>query len=114
MRNVKIAGALALAGLVAAHAGAETVELPDFPEFTAPRAITSGPHDHFFANYFAINAWSPDGRYALVLETDIKDRLPDGKPCTLGLVDLEDGNKVMPVTTTRRDVSCIFIFNYPR
>ena len=79
----------------------ETVNLPEFPEFSAPRAITSGPHDHFFANYFAINAWSPDGRYALVLETDIKDKLPDGKPCTLGLVDQEDGNRFIPVTTTR-------------
>ena len=80
---------------------ADSSDLKPFPEFTAPRAITSGPHDHFFANYFAINAWSPDNRYALVLETDIKDKLPDGAPCTLGLVDTEDGNRFIPVTTTR-------------
>jgi len=82
-------------------AWAESIELKPFPDLSAPRAVTSGPHDHFLANYFAINAWSPDNRYMLVLETDIKDKLPDGEPCTLGLVDTADGNKFIPVTTTR-------------
>jgi hypothetical protein len=80
---------------------AESIELKPFPEFSAPRAITKGPHDHFLANYFAINAWSPDNRYVLTLQTDIKDKLPDGAPCTLGLVDTEDDNRFIPVTTTR-------------
>lgn len=80
---------------------AETIELTPFPEFSAPRAVTAGPHDHFLANYFAINAWSPDNRYPLVLETDIKNELPDGKPYTLGVVDTEDGNRLIPVTTMR-------------
>ena len=80
---------------------AEGAALAQFPEFSAPRAITQGPHDHFFASYFAINSWSPDFRYALVLETDIKDTLPDGRPCTLGVVDMEDGNRFIPFTTTR-------------
>ena len=79
----------------------ESIPLAPFPEFSAPRAVTSGPHDHFLANYFAINAWSPDNRYLLTLETDIKDRLPDGAPCTLGLVDLEDGCRFIPVMETR-------------
>ncbi|MDD4174434.1 MAG: hypothetical protein PHN34_09390, partial [Kiritimatiellae bacterium] len=48
----------------------------DFPAFSAPRAITSGPKDHLFASYYAINAWSADGRYATVLETEVKNRLP--------------------------------------
>ena len=87
--------------LAAGSVCAESIELKPFPDFSAPRAITTGPHDHFFANYFAINAWSPDNRYLLVLETDIKDKLPDGAPCTLGLVDTEDGNRFIPVTTTR-------------
>ena len=82
-------------------AAQESIPLAPFPEFSAPRAITSGPHDHFFASYFAINSWSPDNRYALVLETDIKDRLPDGAPCTLGVVDMEDGNRFIPVMETR-------------
>ena len=72
-----------------------------FPVFSAPRAVTQGPHDHFLANYFGINAWSPDNRYLLTLETDIKNELPDGAPCTLGLVDLEDGNRFIPIMETR-------------
>ena len=80
---------------------ADSLELKTFPDFSRPRAITGGVHDHFFASYFAINAWSPDNRYALVLETDIKDKLPDGAPATLGVVDMVDGNRFIPFTTTR-------------
>ena len=79
----------------------KSVALKPFPEFSKPRALTSGPHDHFFANYFGINAWSRDNRYLLVLETDFKDKLPDGRPCTLGVTDTADGNRFIPVTTTR-------------
>jgi hypothetical protein len=81
--------------------GVSAKELPAFPEFSRPRAITQGPKDHFFASYYAINSWSPDNRYALVLETDIKEGLPDGRPCTLGVVDMDDGNRFIPFTTTR-------------
>ena len=85
-----------------ACAGAqESIPLAPFPEFAAPRAVTQGPHDHFLANYFAINSWSPDNRYLLTLETDIKDKLPDGAPCTLGLVDLADSNRFISVMETR-------------
>jgi len=76
-------------------------EITPFPEFSAPRAVTGGPHDHFLANYFGISAWSPDGTKMLVLETDLRDRMPDGQPVTLGVVDLSDGNRFIPVTTTR-------------
>ena len=75
--------------------------LASFPEFSAPRAVTRGPHEHLLANYFGINAWSPDSRYLLALETDIVSGLPDGRPCTVGLVDLEDGNRFIPVMETR-------------
>ncbi len=93
---------LALAALALANAGlGEAMELKPFPKFSTPRAVTGGAHDHFLANYFAVNAWSPDNRYLLVLETDLKDKMPDGAPCTLGLVDLEDSNRFIPVTTTR-------------
>ena len=37
---------------------AESIELKPFPDFTAPQAVTEGPHDHFFA----INAWRPGGK----------------------------------------------------
>ena len=81
--------------------GAGNCALPSFPKFGRPRAITQGPKDHFFASYYAINSWSPDNRYALVLETDIKEGLPDGRPCTIGVVDMKDGNRFIPFSTTR-------------
>ena len=74
----------------------------DFPVFSAPRAITSGPKDHLFASYYAINAWSADGRYATVLETDVKNRLPTEQDvAVLGVVDAQDGNRFIPLTETR-------------
>ena len=87
--------------LAANVAGVTLADIVPFPELSTPRAVTQGPHDHFLANYFAINAWSPDNRYLLALETDIKDELPDGRPCTVGLVDLADGNRFIPVMETR-------------
>ena len=75
--------------------------LAAFPKWGEPRAVTQGPHEHLLASYFAIDSWSPDKRYMLVLETDLNGRLPEpGERCTLGLVDLEDGNRFIPVTTT--------------
>jgi len=76
-------------------------KLPEFPEVSEPYVVTSGPHDHFMANYFGINAWSPDGRYLAVLETDINGRVPEvGEAATLALVDLQDGNKLIPIGKT--------------
>lgn len=77
-------------------------QLPDFPEVSEPYAVTSGPHDHFLADYFGIDAWSPDGRYLAVLETDVNGRLAaEGEEATLALIDLQDGNKLIPISTTR-------------
>ena len=54
-----------------------------FPEVGEVRAVTRGPHEHLLASYFAINAWSPDNRHLLVLETDVNGRLPQvGERCT--------------------------------
>lgn len=76
-------------------------ELAPFPKWGEPRAVTAGPHEHFLASYFAIDSWSPDKRYMLVLETDLNGRLPmANERCTLGVVDLRDGNRFIPVTTT--------------
>ena len=75
--------------------------LAPFPQVGDPYAITQGPHEHLLANYFAINAWSPDYRRVIVLETDVNGRLPEaGERCTLGFVDLMDGNRFVPITTT--------------
>jgi hypothetical protein len=76
-------------------------ELAPFPEWSEPRAITSGPHEHLLASYYGINSWSPSQRYVSALRTDLNGRLPiPGERCELGLVDLQDGNKFIPVTTT--------------
>jgi hypothetical protein len=88
---------LLVAAWVAGVAGAE-----EFPSYSPPRAITSGPKDHLFASYYAINAWSADGRYATVLETDVKNRLPtEADVAVLGVVDAQDNNRFVPLTQTR-------------
>ena len=48
-----------------------------FPEWSEPRRITDGPHEHLLASYFAIDSWSPNHQYMLVLETDLNGRLPE-------------------------------------
>ena len=73
-----------------------------FPEFSEPYAITSGPHEHLLASYFAINSWSPDGRYVSVLETDINGRLvEEDEPAKICLVDLKNGNELKEISQTR-------------
>ena len=74
----------------------------EFSSFSKPRAITSGPKDHLYASYYAVNAWSADGRYALVLETDVKGRLPtENDVAALGVVDARESNRFIPLTETR-------------
>ena len=88
-----VAGMVAMLGATAGTA---------VPEFSAPRAITKGPAEHLFASYFGIDSWSPDGRYASVLQTEIRNRLPtENDPAVLGLVDLQDGDRFIPLTETR-------------
>ena len=81
-------------------AGCST-SLPDFPEVGEAYAVTSGPLDHLLANYFGIDAWSPDGRYLAVLETYVNGRLvEEDEAATIALVDLQDGNKLIPIGKT--------------
>lgn len=71
-----------------------------FPIVSEPIAITSGPLEHLFASYYGINSFSADEKYATVLETPIKYRLPtENDPATLGLVDLET-KEFIPLTET--------------
>ena len=101
MKSHTLSLSAATAVLVLAVGCAAAEGLAPFPEWSAPRAITRGPHDHLLASYFAIDSWSPNKRYMLVLETDVNGRLPEaGERCTLGVVDMEDGNRFIPVTTT--------------
>ena len=93
---IMASGALLIASSFSCNKG------PDpFPEVGEPYAITSGPHDHLMANYFGINAWSPDNRYVVVLETDANGRLvKEGETADICLVDLKDGNKLIPIAKT--------------
>lgn len=72
-----------------------------FPIVSEPIAITSGPKEHLFASYYGINSWDQSQKYATVLETDIKHRLPtENDPAMLGLVDM-DNHEFIPLKQTR-------------
>lgn len=72
-----------------------------FPQAGSPIQITEDGQQHLFASYYGINSWSNDQRYATVLQTDIKHRLPDeNDPATLGLVDM-DTHEFIPLAQTR-------------
>lgn len=72
-----------------------------FPEISGPVQITKDGKEHFFASYYGITSWNPSQRYATVLQTDIKHKLPDEtEPATLGLVDMKT-HEFIPLTTTR-------------
>ncbi len=73
-----------------------------FPRAGNPVQITQNGKEHLFASYYGINSWSNNQKYVIILETDIKHRLPDeNDPATLGLVDLDSNNKFIPLTQTR-------------
>ena len=72
-----------------------------FPEISAPIQLVDNGKEHLYASYYGINSFSKNQKYATVLETDIKFRLPtENDPATLGLVDLEN-HTFIPLTTTR-------------
>lgn len=72
-----------------------------FPQITGPIRITDGPQEHFFASYYGINSFSRSQKYATVLQTGLRFKLPDEKDAAiLGLVDIETG-RFKPLTTTR-------------
>lgn len=71
-----------------------------FPEIEGPVQITDNEKEHLFASYYGINSFDHSQRYATVLETDIKFRLPDETdPGVLGLVDLET-HEFIPLSRT--------------
>ncbi|MEQ9286367.1 MAG: hypothetical protein RIG77_05635 [Cyclobacteriaceae bacterium] len=72
-----------------------------FPKVSEPIQITNGSKQHLFASYYGINSFSKNQRYATVLQTDLKFKIPEEvEPATLGLVDLTT-NEFIPVATTR-------------
>ena len=70
-------------------------------EYPVPaRAVTKGPKHHFFG-YYDKCPWDSTGRYLLCMETDFIDRQPKaGEELTVGMVDLKDGDKYVPLDTT--------------
>lgn len=71
-----------------------------FPDIEGPLRITKSDKEHLFASYYGINSFNHSERYATVLETDIKFKLPDEtEPAVLGLVDLESF-EFIPLTET--------------
>lgn len=72
-----------------------------FPKVSEPIQITGGHKQHLFASYYGINSFSKNQRYATVLQTDLKFKIPDAiEAATLGLVDLTT-NDFIPLTTTK-------------
>ena len=75
--------------------------LDEFPVWSVPRRITSGPREHLLASYFGIDCWSPSHRYVLALETTLNGKIPDVQDrATVGIIDLQDDNRFIPVSTT--------------
>jgi len=72
-----------------------------FPKISDAIQVTDNNKEHFFASYYGINSWSQSQKYVTVLETEIRDRLPnENDAAKLGLVDLES-NEFIPLAETR-------------
>lgn len=72
-----------------------------FPVISEPIQITNDSTDHLFASYYGINSWSKSQKYATVLQTNLKDSIPNGNvAATLGLVDM-DNYDFIPLAETK-------------
>lgn len=72
-----------------------------FPHVSDPILLVDNGKEHLYASYYGINSFSQNDKYATILETDIKHRLPtEDDVATLGMVDLETGDFI-PLAETR-------------
>lgn len=72
-----------------------------FPQVSEAIQITKNGKEHFYASYYGITSFNKSQRYATVLQTDIKYKLPaENEPATLGLVDMKTFDFI-PLTKTR-------------
>lgn len=72
----------------------ETIRLP-------ARAVTQGPKHHWFG-YYDKCPWDQSGRYLLAMENEFCHRQPTAEDAiTVGMVDLKDKNRFIPLDTTR-------------
>lgn len=70
-------------------------------KFLTACAVTKGPRHHFFG-YYDKFPWNSTGRYIVVLEIDFIDRPNEPEDsATVGLVDLHENNKWIPLAKTR-------------
>ena len=93
-----LAVVLSLCGTIAA----DEVPWPKRCESWVPvRAITSGPHNHWFA-YYDKQEFDPTSRYALGMEVPFENRKPEADDIIkVGMVDLDDGDKWIELGETR-------------
>jgi hypothetical protein len=71
-----------------------------FPEVSEPIQLVDNGKEHLYASYYGINSFSKNQKYATILETDIKLRLPtENDPAVLGMVDLETQEFIHLATT---------------
>lgn len=69
-------------------------------DYPVARAVTSGPRHHFFG-YYDKFPWDATGRYLLALETTFIHRPPEpADTAGIGMVDLQDGNRFIPLAET--------------
>ena len=69
--------------------------------YPAARAVTAGPHHHFFG-YYDKYPWDATGQYLLGLETTFIDRPPGlDDSVVIGLIDLKDASRWHPLCETR-------------
>ncbi|MEO6455427.1 MAG: hypothetical protein ABIN97_15210 [Ginsengibacter sp.] len=72
-----------------------------FPQVSSLIQITKSNKEHLFASYYGINSFSKNERYATVLETDVKYKIPnENDTAVLGLVDLKT-KEFIPLLKTR-------------
>lgn len=72
----------------------------EFPQISEAIAITKNNREHFYASYYGITSFNKSQKYATVLETNIKHKLPnETEPATLGLVDMKTF-EFIPLTKT--------------
>src|SRR5262245_57617999 len=65
------------------------------------RAITHPPRHHYFG-YYDKTCWDGSGRHVVCLESEFLDRPQAGDDvATIGVVDLEDGDRFRPIARTR-------------
>jgi hypothetical protein len=80
-----------------AAAEADEVAAIEYPDALP---VTKTPGHHFFG-YYDKCPWDATGRYLLVMEIGFRDRQPEpGEPLTIGMVDLKDAEKYIPLDRT--------------